>query len=234
MPGDPQPRALLLRTRDELVERRAQKVAARLGAQALLVTAPPGQQAGGEPVGLLVELELEGAVETIAVWRQARPDLAIVGYLSTPEPQVWAAAESAGADGVTTRGRADRELERVITDRLSGARAARRLRALDYRDVAGRLGFVGLLVDTPVGDIALFHVGNAVHAVSARCPHAGADLCHGEVEGDVVTCPRHGSQFRVSDGERVRGPADLGLASFATVVESGVVYVELPGPAGER
>ncbi len=232
MNADEGPRALLLRTRDEVVERRAQKVADRLGLQALIATAPPEQQAGGIPVGLLVELELDGAVDVIAVWRQAYPELTIVGYLSTPEPDVWAKAEAAGADCVTTRGRADRELERAIHDRLSGARAGRRLRALDYRDVAGRLGFVGMLVDTPVGDIALFHVDRVVHAVSARCPHAGADLCHGEVEGDVVTCPRHGSQFRVTDGERVRGPADLGLASFATVVESGVVYVELPAPDG--
>ncbi|HYF28517.1 MAG TPA: Rieske 2Fe-2S domain-containing protein [Baekduia sp.] len=222
------PASLLLHTRDPLVERRVQRVARRLGLQALLLTAGPGEQAGGEPAGLLVELGVDGAVDVVAAWRTARPELAIVAYLATPQPDLWAAAERAGADAVTTRGRADRELERVVEDRRSGARAARRVRAVALRDVAGRLGFVGRLDGTPAGDIALFHVGGQVRAVAARCPHAGGDLCAGELAGDVVTCPRHGSQFRVTDGARVRGPADLGLVTYPTVVVSGEVWVEMP------
>lgn len=223
-------RSLLLATDDRLVEQRVIRVAARLDVDALMVTAAPADQGGGTPVGLLVELERDGAEQLVAAWRTAHPDLAIVGFLSTPAHDLWAAAEAAGADAVTTRGRADRELLRVVEDRLSGARAARRVRAIELREVAGRLGFVGRLDATPAGDIALFHVGNEVHAVAARCPHAGAELCSGELSGDVLTCPGHGSQFRVGDGERVRGPADLGLATFVTVVENGWVYVELPAP----
>ncbi len=64
--------------------------------------------------------------------------------------------------------------------------------------------------------------------MSDTCPHAGASLCEGELAGEVLTCPRHGSQFRVTDGARARGPADLDLQTFPVVVEAGEAFVELP------
>jgi nitrite reductase/ring-hydroxylating ferredoxin subunit len=57
------------------------------------------------------------------------------------------------------------------------------------------------------------------------CPHAGATLSEGEVEGSIVTCPRHGSQFDVCTGERVRGPADEGLRTMRVVEEDGFVHL---------
>jgi len=33
-----------------------------------------------------------------------------------------------------------------------------------------------------------------------RCPHMGGDLSLGKLERTVVTCPRHHSQFDISDG----------------------------------
>ncbi|MGH9002345.1 MAG: Rieske (2Fe-2S) protein, partial [Acidimicrobiia bacterium] len=95
-------------------------------------------------------------------------------------------------------------------------------------DVAGRLGVVHRDPQSPVGPLAVYHLRGRLHAVDDRCPHAGATLSEGEVEGCVVTCPRHGSQFDVSDGERVRGPADQGLRTFTLVEEGGQVYLVLP------
>lgn len=34
----------------------------------------------------------------------------------------------------------------------------------------------------------------------ARCTHAGAPLAEGNLDGDILTCPWHYSQFRISDG----------------------------------
>jgi ethylbenzene dioxygenase ferredoxin subunit len=218
---------LLLRTRDPLVERRAARVAAALGLEPVVMLGSIAQ-APGEPGGLLVELELEGAVDAIRGWRERSPELGIVGYLSTPAPELWREAELAGADEVTTRGRADRVLHTCLDDRLSGRRRARRLRLAPLADFAGRLGYVGRVEDSPVGPIALYHVDGRLWAISDECPHAGASLCEGELDGDVVTCPRHGSQFRVTDGERVRGPADRDVPTFPVVIVSGDAFVELP------
>jgi len=48
-------------------------------------------------------------------------------------------------------------------------------------------------------------------------------LSEGELEQRVLTCPRHGSQFDVCTGERLRGPADTGIATYPVVVAGGQV-----------
>jgi len=61
-----------------------------------------------------------------------------------------------------------------------------------------------------VGDVRLlvFRSEDVVYAISDRCSHRGCSLSKGDVDGDlVVTCPCHGSAFRLEDGEVVRGPA---------------------------
>lgn len=220
-------RRLLLCTRDPLVERRAARVAAafELEPVALLGLAPP---AGDEPAGLLVELELDGGVDAVREWRRRSPGLAIVAYVSTPSPELWKEAERAGADEVTTRGRVEQSLRERLEDRLSGRRRARRLRLAPMADFAGRLGCVGRVDESPVGPIALFHLSGRLWAICDLCPHAGASLSEGALERDVVSCPRHGSQFRVTDGERLRGPADRDVRTFPVVVDAGEAFVELP------
>jgi nitrite reductase/ring-hydroxylating ferredoxin subunit len=215
-------RQLVLMTRDPLVRRRAARVAADFG----LETA----EESDSPAGLLVELEQDGALDAIRRWRAREPELAIVCFVSTPAGELWKEAELAGADEVTTRGRADRALRACLDDRLSGRRRARRLRLAPMADFAGRLGYVGRIAESPVGPIALFNLSGRIRAIADSCPHAGASLCQGELEGEVLTCPRHGSQFRVTDGARVRGPADVDVQTFPVVVEAGEAFVELPAP----
>jgi nitrite reductase/ring-hydroxylating ferredoxin subunit len=218
-------RLLLLHARDPLVRRRAVHVAASMELEPveLLEAAPDG-----EPAGLLVELELDGALDAVRDWRARSANLAIVAFLATPAPELWREAELAGADQVTTRGRADRVLADCLDDRLSGRRQARRIRLAPMAEFAGRLGYVGRVAQSPAGPIALYHIGGRVWAIADACPHAGASLCEGALEGDVLTCPRHGSQFRVTDGSRLRGPADRDAQTFPVVVESGDAFVELP------
>lgn len=220
------PPLLAVLARDPLVCGRVVRVAGRLGLEAMQVRVASGETSEHVPAGLLVELELDGAIDALTRWRAAHPQLVIVAFLSTPESALWHEAENAGADLVTTRGRADRELARLVTDHLSGARRGRRVRLAPEQDFAGRLGFVGKVEETPVGPVSVFHIAGKLTAIVDTCPHAGASLCEGELDGDVVTCPRHGSQFRVTDGERVRGPADEEAISIRTVIEAGDVFLE--------
>ncbi len=44
----------------------------------------------------------------------------------------------------------------------------------------------------------------SVYITDGRCPHLHAHMAEGTLEGMVITCPWHGSQFDISDGRVVR------------------------------
>jgi len=53
-------------------------------------------------------------------------------------------------------------------------------------------------------EILLARIGDKYYAADNRCPHMKGDLSQGKLEGTVVTCPLHGSQFDISNGQVVR------------------------------
>jgi nitrite reductase/ring-hydroxylating ferredoxin subunit len=48
--------------------------------------------------------------------------------------------------------------------------------------------------------VGVFHVGGRFFALANECPHGGASLAHGIVEGDVVLCRIHHWRFSLRDG----------------------------------
>jgi 3-phenylpropionate/trans-cinnamate dioxygenase ferredoxin subunit len=62
-------------------------------------------------------------------------------------------------------------------------------------------------------EILLARVGNKYYAADGRCPHLGGRLAMGKLEGTVVTCPLHGSQFDLADGHVVRWLKGSGVLS---------------------
>lgn len=66
-------------------------------------------------------------------------------------------------------------------------------------------------------EILVAMVGDNYYAVDNRCPHLNGDLSEGELEGTVVTCPRHYSQFDLKDGRIVRWLKGYGVLSKISV-----------------
>jgi 3-phenylpropionate/trans-cinnamate dioxygenase ferredoxin subunit len=62
-------------------------------------------------------------------------------------------------------------------------------------------------------EIMVVRVGDSYYAVNNRCPHMGGDLSNGTLEGTVITCPLHKSQFDVSDGRNIRWLKGSGIMS---------------------
>lgn len=75
--------------------------------------------------------------------------------------------------------------------------------------------------------IAVAHVGATFYAFGDSCPHRQCSLGEGKLAGSVVTCPCHGSQFDVTSGERLVGPAVRGVRSYPVRVENGALQVGL-------
>jgi nitrite reductase/ring-hydroxylating ferredoxin subunit/uncharacterized membrane protein len=78
--------------------------------------------------------------------------------------------------------------------------------------------------DTPV--MLIRHHGH-LHAIHDRCSHRGCPLSGGEVEGESVTCPCHGSRFSLADGSIERGPATAPQPVFETRERDGGIEVRL-------
>lgn len=66
---------------------------------------------------------------------------------------------------------------------------------------------------TQKGEVLVARVGDKYYVADNRCPHMGGRLSQGKLEGTVVTCPRHGSQFDLKDGKVVRWLKGAGLMS---------------------
>lgn len=192
------------------------------------VHADPSVAACGDPSLVVLSVDDESALPQIASLREQWPTGLLVGYLRLPNQQLWRAAERSGCDLVTTRGALTRSIEALLEQRARGA--ARRFPLIAVADAAGRLGLVGSFAQTPVGPVALYRVDGQWCAVADRCPHAGAALSSGELDGTIVTCAAHGSQFDVRSGDRTRGPADRGVMTHRVVEDGGQLWLE--GPTG--
>ncbi len=71
--------------------------------------------------------------------------------------------------------------------------------------------------------VLLWKDGQQIYAIAATCSHLGGPLDEGTCEDGVVTCPWHGSRFRLDDGSVVQGPAVYAQPSFAVRVRQGKV-----------
>jgi nitrite reductase/ring-hydroxylating ferredoxin subunit/uncharacterized membrane protein len=88
-----------------------------------------------------------------------------------------------------------------------------------------------LLGEVPVVAI---RVDGTVHVLADRCSHMSGPLSEGELSGGglgdgCLTCPWHGSVFRITDGSVARGPATAPQPSFQVREVGGAIQVCLPG-----
>jgi nitrite reductase/ring-hydroxylating ferredoxin subunit len=82
-----------------------------------------------------------------------------------------------------------------------------------------------------LGEVPLVVLRDAreVHVLADRCSHMSGPLADGDLSEGCVTCPWHGSVFRLSDGHVVRGPATAPQPVFESRVTDGMLQVRLPG-----
>ena len=95
---------------------------------------------------------------------------------------------------------------------------------------------VGPVADIPenegvrveIGDqmVAVFRVGSELHAVGDSCPHMGASLAEGYLDGNTVICPWHGWVFNLDNGTSPFDE-DAKVPVYRIMVENGDVFVEV-------
>jgi nitrite reductase/ring-hydroxylating ferredoxin subunit/uncharacterized membrane protein len=85
----------------------------------------------------------------------------------------------------------------------------------------------GMLIKGMAGDtpILLYKKGDSICAISETCSHAGGPLSEGELDGNIVQCPWHGSHFDVCTGEVKGGPATISQVRYETRRQNGQIEV---------
>ncbi len=73
-------------------------------------------------------------------------------------------------------------------------------------------------------EIAVFNAGGTFYAIDDTCPHQGASLAEGWVEGTTVTCTWHAWCFNLTDGRMTLGTF-AAVDAFEVKVEDGTIFV---------
>jgi 3-phenylpropionate/trans-cinnamate dioxygenase ferredoxin subunit len=82
-------------------------------------------------------------------------------------------------------------------------------------------------------EIALFCVGERVHAIADSCPHQGASLVSGKLEGGAVSCRAHGLRFDLTTGG-MRGAPGFGVRVYPIRIHDGQVQIDLAQPPSSQ
>ena len=85
-----------------------------------------------------------------------------------------------------------------------------------------------MTVESGGEQILLVNVNGNVYACDDICSHAFASLSEGDLSGEEVECPLHGSAFNVTTGEALTPPAFENIKTYQTRVEGADILL---GPA---
>jgi nitrite reductase/ring-hydroxylating ferredoxin subunit len=82
-----------------------------------------------------------------------------------------------------------------------------------------------------VGEVPVVAIRDAgtIRELGDRCSHMSGPLSGGDLVDGCLTCPWHGSTFRVADGSVARGPATAPQPEFEVREVGGAIQVCLPG-----
>ena len=74
--------------------------------------------------------------------------------------------------------------------------------------------------------IAVFNKDEEFFAIEDTCKHKGGSLGEGALNGDTITCPLHGWQYNITNGECLMNP-QVKMKSFPVKVENGEISLEV-------
>ncbi|SEP53920.1 non-heme iron oxygenase ferredoxin subunit [Amycolatopsis saalfeldensis] len=80
-------------------------------------------------------------------------------------------------------------------------------------------------VETPDGEVAVFHTETGIRAIANRCTHGDAELREGYLDGETVECPAHFGTFCLRTGEALAYPAIEPVATWQIQVDDGQIYL---------
>lgn len=99
---------------------------------------------------------------------------------------------------------------------------------LDVASIAELTPGTRRVIDMDGTAVAVFNLDGEYFAFQDFCPHDGGDLANGELEGEVIICPRHGARFSIKTGAVLGPPAYEDIRTYPVRVADGRVQVMAP------
>lgn len=84
-----------------------------------------------------------------------------------------------------------------------------------------------LKVEVEGRPVVILQDEDGIHAFEGTCPHFGGPLWEGDLDGHTVTCPWHASQFDITDGSLIHGPATSPIPCYEVRKKGGNLQVRL-------
>jgi nitrite reductase/ring-hydroxylating ferredoxin subunit len=81
-----------------------------------------------------------------------------------------------------------------------------------------------VLIEGEGRSIALFNIDGRFYAIDDNCPHQGASLCGGRLQGRVIQCGAHGLRFDLASGYLLNS-TQLKVANYPVEVLDGRVFI---------
>jgi 3-phenylpropionate/trans-cinnamate dioxygenase ferredoxin component len=75
--------------------------------------------------------------------------------------------------------------------------------------------------------ILLANVNGNYYAIGDVCMHRGCKLSEGELEGETVICPCHGSTYDLKTGNFLKGPTKKGEPTYNLKIENNDIMISL-------
>src|ERR1700761_2966042 len=93
-----------------------------------------------------------------------------------------------------------------------------------------------IAVELAGAPLALFRLGDAIHATSGICTHEFADLANGFVEAadGTVECPLHQALFDIRTGRALCAPATEDLKVYPVKLDGADILIDLDGAAQQN
>src|SRR5262249_39307297 len=87
----------------------------------------------------------------------------------------------------------------------------------------------GSMVTTDVDNrrITVANVDGTLFAFDDACTHRHCSLAKGRLTGTTVTCACHGSQFDVTTGKVLHGPAAQAVGTYPVALQNGRLQIEI-------
>ena len=85
------------------------------------------------------------------------------------------------------------------------------------------------LVDLDGERVVLANAGGQIYALAELCTHISRPLSKGDLDGEELVCPFHGSRFNLRSGEALSLPAQEPLATYTVQIDGSDILIAPSG-----